>query len=1081
MIPDYLAPWKEVLGGEWPEAAGVMPTREELELALTLGAPAGTKYGLAWAMFCRSGGATRDEIESACGGSQFNMAKALRDRGAADFMKVRRPDAKYTFFLGRHGSKPGGQGATPVGRDDSDDDQTQADRIRAFVMERYINPARERGDVRVSVRAGDVHKEMGLQNALPAVCSAVGSAIFKREAKAELVERSGPANSTTSSFTFEFVGGGRGITSSAEALLRERYGTPLRESQYIASFAGPDGRQLALERGTASLTIWLEDENRGPPPVGTIRSYAANQGRQSNLPPRLSHQPDKRHSGLGFPKPVYLVRLQNLSEFSALLDWYDRGQSTLNREALERLRVIFLERYPDFPISGFAADEKGSFEEEDGYKRRLIAEVRSLLENSSTQGDEALGAGIYAAMTGKGVNLLDFRVVIHFNEVRARHPGLLEKAIGQLATDDRDVEEATSAFLEAVWGVLAEGQTRSQPYTQTRMLPTLVLALVRPHQAIAIRTQPFTNAGRMLLGTPIFANGPLSREEHSAALSMSRAIFDIMRDEWHWAPRDLWDVQSFIWITCQDVAHPTTNEIQPTERPQVHSPTNLILYGPPGTGKTYATAAKAILLCGVRVPEDREELMEVYRGLVDAGRIEFVTFHQSMSYEDFIEGRQPMTDSEAGEGSASPGFRLETVHGIFRRIAKRAQISRGPSSGSGAVALNHQQVFKMSIGRANVGEDARFFEEAIEGGYTLLGWENIDWSDQKYAEASAILERCQQQATNPNEVNAQSGQVQHTDVFRNRMKIGDIIIVSKGNSFFRAIGIVTGDYEYSPRPEGVMCHRRPVKWLWFDSEGVPAKDIYESNFIQATIYRLRREGLNVAALERYMNSGLSEVPAVPEPFVLIIDEINRANISKVLGELITLLEADKRLGQPNALKLRLPYSGDDFGVPSNLHILGTMNTADRSIALLDTALRRRFAFQEVMPDPSVLEEAAEACGIRLPLLLATINDRIEYLYDREHQIGHAYFTACRSVEDVDEVMRHKVIPLLAEYFFEDWAKIAAVLGDLEPHDGAISGGFLKRSLLSAPPGLADDEAVPRYRWQVRSKAEGFDYAKLARS
>lgn len=508
------------------------------------------------------------------------------------------------------------------------------------------------------------------------------------------------------------------------------------------------------------------------------------------------------------------------------------------------------------------------------------------------------------------------------------------------------------------------------------------------------------------------------------------------------------------------------------------SATNLILYGPPGTGKTFTTAVEAVRLCGEPVPQDRAELMAVYQRLVAAGRIEFVTFHQSMSYEDFVEGRQPMTGAD-GEGEAeSAGFRLETVHGIFRRIAKRAETSRGRSSGDDMIRLEGRQVFKMSIGEANNPEDAHLFEESIEGGYTLLGFDDIDWSDEKYASREAIFEACKDHRDGGGDIDARSGWVQMPFRFRNWVRQGDIVIVSKGNQQFRAIGEFAGDYEFKPRPEGGYAHRRAVRWLWVDRDGVAVSEIYSRGFMQQSIYLLYDSELNIPALERYMNSQRNDGGDEPDQFVLIIDEINRANISKVFGELITLLEADKRLNQPNAVRVRLPYSGDEFGVPSNLHILGTMNTADRSIALLDTALRRRFTFREMMPDASILEDAGQKCGIDLPQLLTKINERIEYLYDREHQIGHAYFTACRSQADVDEVMRHKVIPLLAEYFFEDWAKIAAVLGDLEPGEGSITGGFLKRAILNPPPGLEDGDAVARFRWQVRSIDEGFDYSKL---
>jgi 5-methylcytosine-specific restriction protein B len=457
-------------------------------------------------------------------------------------------------------------------------------------------------------------------------------------------------------------------------------------------------------------------------------------------------------------------------------------------------------------------------------------------------------------------------------------------------------------------------------------------------------------------------------------------------------------------------------------------PLNLILYGPPGTGKTYQAINRALDICGIEVSEDRKSDMSNLKELQRKGRIEMVTFHQSYSYEEFVEGIRPeiSENEELPEEAENRAIRYEYREGIFKQIAALAGTKRERNRQGYSFDDSRVGFWKMSLGNTAKESGTRVYEYCIQHNCILLGYGmSLDFT------------RCTDRASVKRRLKEEIPEIRDTDYhlvsmncFRNRIKQGDLVVVSDGLSKFRAIGRIAGEYRYaSDTGLDHYVQERPVEWLVIYDESQPREMIFKKSLSQMTLYALDPNDLKMDVLKSIL---APEKPQTPENHVLIIDEINRGNISKIFGELITLVEADKRIGGKNEMSLKLPYTQQVFGVPGNLFIIGTMNTADRSIAFMDTALRRRFEFIEMMPDSSVLRNALPdngvVEGVDVVNLLETLNKRITFLYDRDHQIGHSYFMDIHTLADLRDVFLKRVIPLLREYFYDDDEKVCVILG-----------------------------------------------------
>lgn len=453
-------------------------------------------------------------------------------------------------------------------------------------------------------------------------------------------------------------------------------------------------------------------------------------------------------------------------------------------------------------------------------------------------------------------------------------------------------------------------------------------------------------------------------------------------------------------------------------------PLNLVLYGPPGTGKTFATAELAVRACDGVIPDGRRALMTRYRELRDLRRIRFVTFHPSFTYEEFVEGIRPSTTDDGR-------VRYAVRPGVLKHAVQRARelFELRTTSPSEDIIEGHR-VFKMSLGDSTKSEDDGIFPECVENGFVCLGFAHgIDFRGLNTLQK--VRERFQKAHPQAKDSDFSITAVHY---LKNEMQVGDIVLISDGNTRFRGIAEITGEYYYFDQDDARYAQRRPVRWLWTSTESLPVDLVCSKRFSQQSIYLMDQNALKRSALQALVVPTRSGDGAIN--CVLIIDEINRANLAKTFGELITLLEPSKRLGGVDEQLAELPYSGEMFGVPPNLYVIGTMNTADRSIALMDTALRRRFSFREMVPRVDLL--STDVDGINLQALLTSINVRIEELFDRDHVLGHTYLMNVESYEELVLRFVDQIIPLMKEYFFDDWRKIQQVFRDeREPSDRQI--------------------------------------------
>lgn len=719
------------------------------------------------------------------------------------------------------------------------------------------------------------------------------------------------------------------------------------------------------------------------------------------------------------------------------------GFVVIDWQAFKPLRDKFLSRMSDF--RDFRQQDGDYWTVERRYKDKAIEKVRAIATSSAD--DRIAGEQIYRALSVEVQGLpLSWRTLDEVSKAEGPLRDRFFEIVAWLArSDDDPINTITNGAL-ALETLKAEGVAGLRR-GEVLAIAISVVGTMHPEAASWFKITRVEAMGKQMFGRKLFGTAQYDPDDLDEFLQLMRALFALFATEFEWNPTDLFDVQGFVWVALED-KWDGEEEAPPVELPAADSQAEILQEGPywfvgASFGRTSDQFDRFITegIWEIDTPSDRhrEQVRRMQPGERIAIKATYVR-KNSLPFDNrgrpasvmsikaigtiTVNGGDGERVSVAWESTSAPREWYHytyqpTIWEVYPTNEMAERLIRFAFHGE----AQDYEWFLQKWGRLATEEDTPV--DPVKRSPLNLILYGPPGTGKTYRTMAEAVRLCRGLADDDSLLN---------DAGR-RQELRQAYEELKGQG---QIGFVTfhQNYAYEDFVEGL----RPQPLA--DGVGFTLK-------AQPGILRQMAEAAELSA----------------EEHVLVIDEINRANISKVFGELITLIEPDKRLGMDEGMRLTLPYSGARFGVPANLHIVGTMNTADRSIALLDTALRRRFEFRELMPDVSLLKPVD---GINLAALLATINERIEYLFDREHQIGHAYFIRCATRGDVDEVMRHKVIPLLAEYFYEDWAKVAAVLGDGDDGESDREGRFIDRRRLKAPKGLGGDEdAAPRYRWSVR--------------